>query len=348
LNTSWQPQFSLDARLLPHLVDLPTDQVLLSYLSEEDYRKASFLDQRIITPQLKRQLVTWTELSNIQMPDTRSPQYIFHIGHVGSTLVSRLLGEIGNVLALREPHLLRDLCDISATLNKPQCPWSPERFGERIPQAIGWLSRTFQSEQRVMIKASSFVSELASMLLNKNAKALFLFVPFQRYLATILAGEASIQETHAMSGARLQRLTKRLGEAPANLWELSLIQRIALNWVCEMSTLVEAYKTSKTSNILWMNFDAFLQNPSDKLVAIAEHFGHDLSSNRADELVTGPIMLSYSKAPEHDYSPNLREELLDEASKKHADDIQSTMLWVDKLATKYPLIQDAMQLAETH
>ena len=42
--------------------------------------------------------------------DLRSDaRWIFHIGHVGSTLVSRLLGELAGVLAIREPRLLRDL-----------------------------------------------------------------------------------------------------------------------------------------------------------------------------------------------------------------------------------------------
>ena len=38
--------------------------------------------------------------------DMRSDaRWIFHIGHVGSTLVSRLLGELDEVLAIREPRL---------------------------------------------------------------------------------------------------------------------------------------------------------------------------------------------------------------------------------------------------
>ena len=119
MTNSWQNQFSQDARLLPHLVDLPSDQVLLSHLTEGDYRKASFLDQRIITPQLQRQLVPWSELSAVDMLQTAKPQYIFHIGHVGSTLLSRLLGEIDEILALREPQLLRTLCEISQIRDEP-------------------------------------------------------------------------------------------------------------------------------------------------------------------------------------------------------------------------------------
>ncbi len=347
MTNSWQNQFSQDARLLTHLVDLLTDQVLLSHLTEDDYRKASFLDQRIITPQLRRQLVPWAELSKINQSQGAAPQYIFHIGHVGSTLLSRLLGEIDTVLALREPQLLRTLCEISQIRYEPESPWSPEVYEKRFSDTVHWLSRSFHPNQRVMIKASSFVSELAPQLLAMPTDALFLYAPLDRYIPTILAGEASVQETHLMAGARLKRLTQHLGEPPARLWELSLAQRVAMSWMCELVTLFIAQKTSQSANVLWMDFEAFLNSPQDQLITAASHFSLDLSERKAAELVSGPIMSSYSKAPEHDYSPNLRQELLAEANQNHAADIRAAILWTEKIATEFPLVADAMQWIET-
>ncbi len=347
MSNNWQNQFTEDARLLPHLVDLPTDQVLLSHLTEDDYRKASFLDQRIITPQLRRQLVPWSELSQVAVPKPSSPQYIFHIGHVGSTLLSRLLGEIDTVLALREPQLLRTLCEISQTRDKPESPWSPEVYEQRFSETVRWLSRSFRPNQRVMIKTSSFVSELAPQLLTETTDALILYTPLDRYLPTILAGEASVQETHMMAGPRLIRLAHHLGQASARLWELSLAQRVAMSWMCELVTLFIAQQKSSSSNILWMDFESFLSSPEEKLSITAEHFSHQLSTEKAIELVSGPIMSSYSKAPEHDYSPNLRQELLEGANHKHATDIRSAILWAEKIAAKFPLVADAMQWIET-
>ncbi len=344
--SNWQNRFSADAGLFPHLLDLPSDQILLSHLSEQEYHKASFLDQRIFTPQLKRQLVPWSVVSQISLPEMPSPQYIFHIGHVGSTLLSRLLGDIDTVLALREPQILRTLTEISRMDGAPHSPWSPEIYRARLSRIIHWLSRSYHTKQRVMIKASSFVSEIASQLLGDNQDALFLYAPLERYLPTILAGEASIQETHALAGDRLLRLNKHLGEAPANLWDLSLAQRATLSWLCEMTSLRDAEKKSKSANILWMDFEDFLVAPAAQLRKAAGHFNHALSEEAATKLISGPIMSSYSKAPEHDYSPDLRKELLMEASQNHADDIGAAMLWAKKLADKYPQIADIMTLAE--
>ncbi|MEP2750829.1 MAG: hypothetical protein ABJP02_14160 [Parasphingorhabdus sp.] len=347
MSNSWQSQFTADARLLPHLVDLPTDQVLLSHLTEEDYRKASFLDQRIINPQLRRQLVPWSELSQIDVTEAAPPQYIFHIGHVGSTLLSRLLGEIDTVLALREPQLLRTLCEISQIREEPDSPWSPEVYEKRFSEAAGWLSRSFRPDQRVMIKASSFVSELAPQLLASSSDALFLYAPLDRYIPTILAGEASVQETHMMAGARLKRLTLHLGKAPARLWELSLAERVAMSWMCELVTLFVAQKASTSAKILWMDFESFLHDPAESLTRAAAHFNHELSAHKATELISGPIMSSYSKAPEHDYSPDLRQELLKDANEKHAADIRAAINWTEKVASEFPLVAEAMQWIET-
>ncbi|QTD56397.1 hypothetical protein [Parasphingorhabdus cellanae] len=347
MTNSWQNQFSQDARLLPHLVDLPKDQVLLSHLTEDDYRKASFLDQRIITPQLRRQLVPWSELSKVQLPQSPTPQYIFHIGHVGSTLLSRLLGEIDTVLALREPQLLRTLCEISQIRAEPDSPWSPEDYERRFSESVRWLSRPFYPQQPVMIKASSFVSELAPELLADEIEALFLYAPLDRYIPTILAGEASVQETHMMAGARLKRLTRHLGKAPAQLWELTLAQRVAMSWMCELVTLFVAQKASHSANIMWMDFEAFLDAPQDQLIKAASHFNLELAEQKAAELVSGPIMSSYSKAPEHDYSPDLRQELLREANENHATDIRGAISWVEGIAAKFPLVAEAVQWIET-
>ena len=344
----WKQDFPENPLHFTHLLDLHNDRVLLSQLTEEDYRKASFLDQRILQPEVKRELVDWAELSAISNIRSTSPDYIFHIGHVGSTLISRLLGEADNSLALREPQILRNLYEISQTVGKPESLWSPETFEKRSSDIILWLGRHFNAGQKVIIKASSFVSPLASRLLDGTQKALFLYVPLDVYMPTILAGETSFQECQVMAPARLNRLSVLLGEAPCNLWELSLAKRVALGWLCEMMTLSAAQTGTASKDIgpketiIWTDFDRFLENPTEDLLQLARHFDLPLSTADAHSLVSGPIMSSYSKAPEHDYSPALRQQLLQQAMRNHNAEIREAISWVDQLATRYPIVADVM------
>ena len=346
MNNDWQSAFARDASLFPHLADLPQDQVLLSTMSETAYRQASFLDQRLFTPDLQRQVVSWADVAAVPLPPLPKPQYIFHIGHVGSTLVSRLLGELDSVLALREPAILRQLAEVR--VNKPvELGWTGEEQAERLDQVEGWLSRVFHTDQRVMIKASSFVSPLARPLLADRGTALFLFTSLERYLQTILAGESSRQEAAALADLRLLRLEQHCGQPLDRKDSLSLVQTAALGWLCEMVTLCDAEGHCPAASIAWMDFDEFLNQPGEQLQAAAKHFGRDLSADNARELVSSPIMTQYSKAPEFDYSASLREELLAEAAQIHADDIRQTLLWVDQLARRFPKVAAAMAKAES-
>ncbi|MFC4292863.1 hypothetical protein ACFOWX_10605 [Sphingorhabdus arenilitoris] len=332
--------FASNAVLFPHMLELISDRILMSHLTEENFNTASFLDQRMFTPQLKRNLLEWSDVENIPLPSAPTPYYIFHIGHVGSTLISRLLGEWSNILALREPLILRNLAEIWQTLDAPHSRWSPEQYAARRDLITRWLSRSFHDEQRPMVKASSFVSPLAPQLIKSDTKALFLKTNLESYMLTILAGEASMHETMAMAPARLERLTATLNEPPARLWELTPAQRVAMSWLCEMVTLHRAEKTAPTGSVKWQDFDRFLAMPNAQLTEIAEFFDLSVEQPLVSALLQGPIMRSYSKAPEHGYSADLRRDVQNEAKMRHGGELKTAMKWVEKLANRHSAIAD--------
>src|SRR6476469_5645483 len=97
-------EIAADARWLAQALDPAAGQVRLIAMDRDSYRAASFLDDRILQQPVEGHIVPWSALeaaaAQIERCDAR---WIFHIGHVGSTLTSRLLGEIPHVLAVREP-----------------------------------------------------------------------------------------------------------------------------------------------------------------------------------------------------------------------------------------------------
>ncbi|HLO21554.1 MAG TPA: hypothetical protein VK192_13795, partial [Sphingomicrobium sp.] len=103
-------EIARDATWLAQALDPAEGLVRLVAMNGESYRLESFLDDRLLQTPVDAQIVSWTLVEDAMNDDLRSDaRWIFHIGHVGSTLVSRLLGEIDGVLAIREPRLLRDL-----------------------------------------------------------------------------------------------------------------------------------------------------------------------------------------------------------------------------------------------
>ena len=103
-------EIARDATWLAQALDPNAGMVRLVAMDRDSYRAASFLDDRLMQQQVDAQIVPWPEVEAAVEGDLRTDaRWIFHIGHVGSTLVSRLLGELDGVLGVREPRLLRDL-----------------------------------------------------------------------------------------------------------------------------------------------------------------------------------------------------------------------------------------------
>ncbi len=316
---------------LPFELDRVRGRVTLLRLPEAGYRAASFLDRRVLRPESTLIEADWATLA-LPAGARRDAQYIFHIGNVGSTLVSRLLGELDSVFALREPLLLRG-------------------FAEKPPGAADFdrltalLSRTFRPAQRANVKATSFTSEIADRLVPPGSKALFLHARPDRYLENILAGENSWQTLQALGPVRLARLRGRCPGLDADPDAMHDGLKAALGWACEMTSLAAAAARMPEGTILWLDFDTFLADPAAHLATIAAHFGHAADEAAIRAIVEGPLMGRYSKAPEHAYSPDLRRRILADARHRHGAAIRDGLNWLAGLAGRYPAVADAIRRA---
>ncbi len=338
-------QFSDDAGLFSYEIDLAADRVLLVRLTEDDYRRASFLDARIMAQHRQARWENWSTLDDASQNLPGDARWIFHIGHVGSTLISRLLGESKTALSVREPQILRQFAELKQSDGLAHSPWPRGQHLSRLETAIRMLSRSFADQQKAVVKASSFASDLASdILTSQGRKAVFLYVGAERYLPTILAGENSRKELAMLAGPRLQRLNRRLAPDELRLWELSEAQRAAMCWVCEMSALDAA----TSDQVLWVDFDTFLNQPDESLARIAKHLEVTLDQRAIEALVNGPIMNQYSKAPEHGYSTQLREDVLAQAVRDHGTAITAALSWLDTVGQQFPLVGSALDRAERH
>lgn len=311
---------------LPFELDPASRRLLWLRMSEADYRAASFLDQRALRPDSELKRTGWPQVS---AEARRDADYIFHIGNVGSTLISRLLGELPQMFALREPQLLRQL-DADADFDT----------------VAALLSRTWRPEQRANVKATSFTSEIADRLIQPGSKALFLYATPDRYLENILAGENSWQTLKALSGIRLARLQGRCPGLELDFARAHDGIRAALGWACEMSSLARAASALPEGQVIWLDFDIFLADPIRHFTAIAAHFEIEADPAEVRAICEGPLMGRYSKALDYEYSPALRREILAGARRRHAPAIADALNWLRGLESRYPAVAQAIRRAE--
>ena len=315
-----------DARWLVQAFDPNSGLVRLIEMSADDYRAASFLDDRMLQVPVRSTTRPFAEIATAISGDAREDaRWIFHIGHVGSTLVARLLGELDGVLAVREPRILRDLA-----------AWGGRN--QLVPGVRKLLSRTFAPGETALVKATSFVSEIAAELVAPDEQALFLFAQPRAYIASILAGVNSVKEMSVLADSRARRMAGRVrglsGNSPAHL--------AAAAWACEMTALEAAAEAMTDRHVRWADFDALLEDMPSALAELAQFFGFEASAERVREIATGPLMGRYSKALEFDYSPSLRRDLIEQEIRLQGRDIDAAVAMLEAAANDSPLLARAL------
>ncbi len=321
-----------DAGWLVQALDPASDMVRVIKMDREAYRNASFLDDRMLSQEHFAGIVPWSSVADALSADARTDaRWIFHIGHVGSTLVARLLGELDRVLALREPRILRDVSILP-----------PGRRRDFVPALQKLMSRTFAEDETALVKATSFVSEIAPELLPPEERALFMYARPRNYIASILAGENSVKELEALAPSRAQRMAGR-----ADLPEpQNAAQSAAAAWACEMTALEASAEAMPDRHVAWADFDAMLDDMPGQLASVATMFGFAAPADRIKAIATGTLMSRYSKATEFEYSPSLRRDLIAEADAANRADIDSAIAMLQSAAQTSPLLETALRRAE--
>ena len=202
-------------QMFPHLLEPRSDSVSFVDLTRAEYEKASFLDGRILTPQTRVRTLPWRDVAEAVESAGLKERcgLIFHIGHVGSTLLSRLIGAHPGAFALREPGVLRTFAQIMSEPASLTGAWSGDDAERRMSGMLKLFSRTFEGGQLAVIKATSFVSELSEALLARSSRprAVLMYVSPESYIATILGGPNSREEAKSWHRAAYAVCTNGLG-----------------------------------------------------------------------------------------------------------------------------------------
>jgi hypothetical protein len=325
-------EIARDATWLAQALDPAAGQARLVAMDRETYRLSSFLDDRMLQQPVDAQIVAWPEVEAAMAAELREDaRWIFHIGHVGSTLVSRLVGELPGVLAVREPRLLRDLALMPQEVR--------ERYTQPVPKL---MSRTFAAEEVACVKATSFASEIAPRLVPSGGRALFVYATPANYIASILAGPNSVQELRLLAVSRAQRLEHRATALGSARGDADLA---AIAWACEMSALEASADSMTDRQIEWADFDSMLASMPEALAKISALFGFEAEPKQLETIARGPLMKRYSKDLSYEYSPGLRQELIAEAAGAHSADIDAALAMLGRAAEKSPLLARALDRA---
>lgn len=315
--TSLIENLGSDHCVYAHQLNLLNDTVLLVQLTEAELNEHSFLDERIFRPDMKFEWVPWDqfETHTASLPG-ELPSYIFHVGHCGSTLLSRLVAAATGVPALREPLPLRTFAVDSADGNAGML--GDEELGKRL--------RLFERVWApATVKATSICTNIID-LAHTDAAAVFLYQEAETHLAVILAGENARQDLSGFGQNRYRRLVALAPDLPP-LASLSIGELAGVTWLAEVSS---GGQSMKGREVLKLDFDAFLQRPEECLANACKALGLNATATSCTAAVASPIMRTYSKAPEHAYSRKLRDDVIADSRQRNAAEISKGMQLIDR------------------
>jgi len=320
--------------LFPFAIQPDDNAVEFLRLSRADYDSASFLDARMGAPRESRFLKPWEEVRAAAAGLPRRCHFIFHISHVGSTLLSRLLGDAPGLFSLREPQTLRTLADHYVHLGQPSCSWSVEEFHQRLDAFLGLWSRTFEPGETAVIKATSFVSQMSELLLERvpSSRAILMVVSPVTFLAALLDGAMS--DVTSQAERRLRRLHRRLGYEHWRLADLSPGECVAMGWLCEVASL-HAAAARFPERTCWLDFDHFLTHPAGGLAASLRHLGIATDDATVGSILAKPTLTRYAKQPDAEYDTGVRKQLLQQSLAEHQQEVKKGLAWLQR-TTKLP------------
>lgn len=308
------PRLAVDPAVYLHSLDLARDRGLVLEVERRFYRDASFLDERVLDPQ---RTGAWVPLERIwrqleTAPPPRAPcSFIFHLGHAGSTLLSRLLDEVPGVLGLREPLSLRPLAlaanrlALAASAHPQGCAPDPAlaaACARALPNLHATLARRFEGDHAVVVKATSICSVLGAQLLAQHTgdRAVVLTVGLRAYLANALDKPLS-EDYLGFAAHRRDGLRAKVAGFAIDLVAQPPARLAALSWLAEVVALAPLRTEPRAR---FIDFDSLLAAREPQLAAVLEHFG--LPARFAAALASSPAFGVYSKQTDFSYGPDAR------------------------------------------
>lgn len=339
---AWTDRLAQRPEIFPHQLDLMGDRVLLVELSAAEVSAASFLDQRVLKQTTKGTWIPWQSIVDIfkDASEGEPAGFIFHVGHCGSTLLSRLLAFADNTQSLREPLPLRTLAQDLANADDGRSFLDGRARQERLHLLTKMWCR---GARHTVIKATSVCTGLLSQL-NSTApgtKSVFIYNRPETHIATLLSGQNALLDLKGFAQLRLQRLQHICG-LDIQLNQLSIGQLAALSWLSETTSTVSALEKAP-ENVTQLEFESLLQDPAGTLTHVLNHLKIPASSEIIEKAVNSSVLQTYSKAPEHKYNAQTRAAILSDSRAKFQQEIRDALAWLEKLAGQSEIIASSLQ-----
>jgi hypothetical protein len=250
------------------------DRAIFVPMDRAAYHRSIFLDARI-SAAAGQAVALPVEAVEQAVRAPLPTSWIFHMAHVGSTLLARALDDRHASLVLREPMALRQLA------------FRPD--DRRLAIVAAMLGKRYRADAPTLVKANVPVNFVLPKLaaVDTHARAILLYLPLHDYLLAILRNDSHRNW--------LRKVTTLLSDYLGDLSALSDAERAAALWLAQ----VNAFTGTLTAlpNARALNAELFFAEPQGVLNAAATHLGVPIAPVGIAATVAGRLFSTNSKNP---------------------------------------------------
>lgn len=335
---TWLNRLENEPTVVAHQLDTVSKKILALNLSEDQLRDAPFLDQRVVTNQTDG---AWLPLDavcdRITMRQREVPSFIVHCGHAGSTLITRLLGEIPGSWVLREPLPLQSLAAEQRLLGTPMARLGNKGLSAAFDSLLAIFSKAPYNRVTPIVKATSIAANLGERLTANypGSRILCLWIPLEEYLVTMLRRNNLREGVRLAAGEWIKDIVKESKNPMPPLYSLDDSELCTLNWISSQLAFKKTMRIAQ-GKCLPMVFNTFLDDPLGELRRVAEFFSLQSDAATLKSIVEGPWLTRYSKDPRYPFNAVARQKELAESHSALRREIQRGEKFAETLISSLP------------
>jgi hypothetical protein len=231
------------------------------------------------------------------------PNFIWHTGFCGSSLLAKALDCLGRNLSLFEPQILADIANAKRTAA------TAPGFSERIPKlALQLLARPFATGECITLKpspvANNLLREAAAFT---SGPTLFLYSDCRSFLISIAKkGEEGHKYVRRMFVAMLADGHEQAQWPPGRVLSLTDLELAAVVWHMHIGEILRHWAALGPARAASLDCDAFLADPVECLGKLDAFFSLDLGPEYPTQVTAGPLFRRNAKTPEVPFDANKR------------------------------------------
>jgi hypothetical protein len=168
-----------------------------------------------------------------------------------------------------------------------------------------------------------------------TARALYLNVRAEVYLATLLGGPNGVIDLRGHGAERVRRLVAFGARELAPLHRLSPGELAALSWLAETWAQQKSLSAAG-ARVLAVDFDAFLEDVPGVMARIVSHLGLAHDAAYLAGIGRSAVLSRYAKGPEHAFSPQMRAQVLAQSRAQNGEEIRKGLAWLERTVASNP------------